>query len=570
MMRALSGKRAAAPARSFTPARPDRLQRKCGCGGAAAGKCGECAKKESQLQRRSAGGAGPQAVPTVVNEVVGSAGRPLDAPTRTFMESKLGHDFSRVRVHTDARAAESARAVGAVAYTVGRDIAFDTGRYAPGTREGRQLLAHELTHVAQQGQSGAPSGVQAATSVSDAGDPAEVEAEHFAREAADGREPGPPRERGAATLHRQGPEGDAKAAPEGAEQAGPKGDEVVLSSELRLKTSMVAMMLAYCDQGKLDPLKCASLRLDLDRALRGPAAGKSVFGQPPLTLGPRPDTPAAPDFRKLMDDMRQQINKPPLLGEPGAAPAAPQQKPWLQTPAAPAAPPAGKLPDIGLSKLTTHTIDIRIGTIRVVIPKSVEMKSKVFPFLFDTSLQIGIGGEITELARVFEMFKGDEGAPKQPAPGAAPAPEKGPPVKLTLSVTAGKMRFFDSVALSASYDASSKSFSGGLSFKIVGRDCQMVVPAAAMRNIQKAEAILKKYSPGAAQAAGEKPGAPPADDAGKAFEIVELVDTLYSAIKAVEDAKKKCTRGPTFSFGPTVTVGPGGKPSVGAGFKVEF
>ncbi|HET8631526.1 MAG TPA: DUF4157 domain-containing protein [Thermomicrobiales bacterium] len=81
-------------------------------------------------------------------------GRPLDAATRSFMEPRFGHDFSGVRVHTDARAAESARAVGALAYTVGRDLVFGAGQYVPGSRSGQRLLAHELTHVVQQRASG--------------------------------------------------------------------------------------------------------------------------------------------------------------------------------------------------------------------------------------------------------------------------------------------------------------------------------------------------------------------------------------------------------------------------------
>jgi hypothetical protein len=89
-------------------------------------------------------------VPPIVDEVLCSPGQPLDAETRAFMEPRFGRDFSHVRVHTDLRAEESARAVDAVAYTVGNDIAFNTGRYAPGTQQGQYLLAHELTHVAQQ------------------------------------------------------------------------------------------------------------------------------------------------------------------------------------------------------------------------------------------------------------------------------------------------------------------------------------------------------------------------------------------------------------------------------------
>jgi len=66
------------------------------------------------------------------------------------MEQRFGHDFSRVRVHTDAAAEQSARAVSARAYTVGADIVFGRGHYAPGAMEGKKLLAHELTHVLQQ------------------------------------------------------------------------------------------------------------------------------------------------------------------------------------------------------------------------------------------------------------------------------------------------------------------------------------------------------------------------------------------------------------------------------------
>ena len=77
-------------------------------------------------------------------------GAPLDPATRAFMEPRFGHDFSRVRVHTDARAATVARSLDALAFTVGDDIAFAPGQYRPGSDEGRALLAHELTHTIQQ------------------------------------------------------------------------------------------------------------------------------------------------------------------------------------------------------------------------------------------------------------------------------------------------------------------------------------------------------------------------------------------------------------------------------------
>jgi uncharacterized protein (UPF0254 family) len=89
-------------------------------------------------------------VPLLVQEVLRSPGQPLDPATCAFMEPCFGHDFGSVRVHTDAKAAESARAVSALAYTVGHNVVFGENRYAPATHAGRELLAHELAHTIQQ------------------------------------------------------------------------------------------------------------------------------------------------------------------------------------------------------------------------------------------------------------------------------------------------------------------------------------------------------------------------------------------------------------------------------------
>jgi len=95
-------------------------------------------------------GPGTPTAPTVIRPVLRSPGRPLDGTVRRFMEPRLGHAFERVRVHTDSAASQAAWALGARAWTAGRHIAFGEGEYRPGTPDGRQLLAHELTHVLQQ------------------------------------------------------------------------------------------------------------------------------------------------------------------------------------------------------------------------------------------------------------------------------------------------------------------------------------------------------------------------------------------------------------------------------------
>jgi hypothetical protein len=107
-------------------------------------------KAKQKVQPRSEGAEASGIAPPVVHRVLSATGEPMDRATRAFMEPRFGHDFSRVRVHNDDLAAESARAVRAHAYTVGSHVVMGKGRYRPDTRAGRLLLAHELSHVLQQ------------------------------------------------------------------------------------------------------------------------------------------------------------------------------------------------------------------------------------------------------------------------------------------------------------------------------------------------------------------------------------------------------------------------------------
>ncbi|MBF2065984.1 MAG: DUF4157 domain-containing protein [Calothrix sp. C42_A2020_038] len=139
---------------SFTPLRTGVLQRKsnsCGQKMVVGGECAECQKKNTSfLQQRTSKQAQLSEVPPVVHQVLKSPGQPLDSSTRIFMQSRFNHDFTGVRVHTDAEAAKSAKMVNALAYTVGQNVVFGVGQYAPGTGSGRRLLAHELVHTIQQ------------------------------------------------------------------------------------------------------------------------------------------------------------------------------------------------------------------------------------------------------------------------------------------------------------------------------------------------------------------------------------------------------------------------------------
>lgn len=124
----------------------------CACGAT----CPECSGRRDareRIQTKPARGhqAGETAAPPSVEKTISSRGEPLDPAALAFFEPRFGRDFGHVRVHTDASAAESAEDVNARAYTLGSHIVFKQREYAPRSREGLRLLAHELTHVVQQG-----------------------------------------------------------------------------------------------------------------------------------------------------------------------------------------------------------------------------------------------------------------------------------------------------------------------------------------------------------------------------------------------------------------------------------
>lgn len=134
------------PSASFSAA-PPRIRRQC------------TACEDEEVQRKTAGAvqANSAEAPEYVHDVLQSPGQPLDIFSRAFFESRFGHDFSQVRVHTDEKAAQSARAMNARAYSSGTNLVFDSGQYSPQSDEGRRLLAHELTHVVQQTNAGSSS-----------------------------------------------------------------------------------------------------------------------------------------------------------------------------------------------------------------------------------------------------------------------------------------------------------------------------------------------------------------------------------------------------------------------------
>lgn len=171
----------AAPPPSSIPVRNRTLQRNCSCGAAAgmSGECQKCQINRLTAQHQSMNQIPSSALTAIVDEGVHSPGQPLDPEQRVEMESRLGHNFGDVRVHADAQAAESAEALDATAYTLGKDIVFGPGKYRPQTHEGQALLAHELTHVVQQ--AGSSGGSTSQLEVSSPNDLSEKEANRNAQ-----------------------------------------------------------------------------------------------------------------------------------------------------------------------------------------------------------------------------------------------------------------------------------------------------------------------------------------------------------------------------------------------------
>jgi len=132
-----------------------RAGQRCACGGGIGpeGECIACRDKRTGAHRAAEGAAPAQ-------EIARAAGERLDPRSRATMEARLGHDFGQVRVHRGDRAAAAASALGARAFAVGRSVVFAAGAFSPGTEAGRRLIAHELTHVAQQANASAGGAVR--------------------------------------------------------------------------------------------------------------------------------------------------------------------------------------------------------------------------------------------------------------------------------------------------------------------------------------------------------------------------------------------------------------------------
>ncbi len=255
----------------------------------------------------------------IAQNALRSPGRPLDPSTRRFMEARFGHDFSRVRVHADGKAAVSAQAVNARAFTVGRDVVFGPGEYAPGSQEGQRLLAHELAHVVQQDRSGAGAPSQGLR-IGSPSSPAEQEARQSAAHILAGGTAAPEASVAPGTVQRDNGDSSGSSETEGEEERlrlqwpGLRTSpflrlRLVPELQLRLDPEIQAQIAAMRMMQELlnpDQIRSSFLHIDFNTLLTTPPSPR-LTGAPtpaPAPLVPRGAGPSTPRPGKPGDIMR--------------------------------------------------------------------------------------------------------------------------------------------------------------------------------------------------------------------------------------------------------------------------
>ncbi|HJV61277.1 MAG TPA: DUF4157 domain-containing protein [Albitalea sp.] len=516
----------------LSPAPKRVLQRRCACGGASEGECAECARKKDTkgtLQRKAQSVAAVAQVPAAVHEVLQSPGQALGDDVRGAMEHRFGHDFSDVRVHADARAAASARAVDAAAYTVGRDVVFGAQQFAPSTAGGQKLLAHELAHVVQQGGSKAAGGE--GLTLGAAGDAHEAQADRAAEQVMRGG--GAPALGSAGAAVQRAPLGsDApvlssmSSLPERSlEIAGeetisadnPKLVEIAgsfktadSSARIEISASLTesAKLSSAGEQaersrlwGRMKDVRDALVALGVPRDridLSAPTAySTSAHGQVEVSLRkPRSLLLPAPGIAGL----------PPLGTGPSFGPKTPPPVPAAKTPS--------------LSDLLT----LKFGPVTIELPKSIKARLPI-PISAAKSLVIELQAEA--------------------------------PAKFGFKITLDGTPYVRvSASAGAEYDTDKKQATGsaGLQIESVKTTCHAVNPEETRSKIKTAGDKLMK-------AAQEYSAATDSDTKeGKLIEIAGAVGEMYDA---VDKAKAACKQVPRFKleFGVKGPLGTGGDDS---------
>lgn len=446
-------------------------------------------------------------------------GEPLPAPVRTLMEGRYGHDFSQVRVHAGDDAASAARSLHAQAYTVGRDVVFGAGRYAPSSAAGQSLLAHELAHVVQQSRGGDGGGD---------GMGAEARADDAAEHVMQGRRVDPHRVGGAPVGVQMKPGDDAPLLPppmlssmtqtlasvdvEPGDSLGkdsPKLRQIADSYRAYAGLGSAARVRLSADlpeSVRYDTAQERVKRAEAGERMRAVRDALQGLGVPSDAIDIRPATAYSTSAHGQVSASVSKLGAlPPLvpsLAPPGVTPL----------PAGgPPAPAGGGMPSLDL--------ELKFGPVTVSLPKEARAKLPI-PLQHGLKLVIELAYEV--------------------------------PAKFSFKITLDGTRFVKvSLGAGAEVDAKSGGVTGsaGLTIETTSTVCNAADPGETRKKISDAGDKLNK-------AAKDYEAASGSDKLSAAFDIASAIGEMYDA---VDKAKAKCKQVPraTIEFGYKRPLAPG-------------
>ncbi len=500
--------------------------------------------------------------PASVNATLQSPGQPLDAGTRNYFEPRFGADFSAVRVHHNAEAARSAQDIGARAYTAGQDLVFAPGAYAPASDSGRQLIAHELTHVLQQNAGGTkiqrdtdPDPAAAQPGVLDLAAAEDLSAKNpkliaFAADFQRMLAKSPKSLLFVNTFWDSKPSFDKGGSPR----------EVLMAPAVTRAATAKAALIAL----GIPADRISETPSDLNESAKGTDGATQLVAVDTLALVTTP---------------------PAIMPTPPLAPVQPGEP---QQSAPQAAKPAAGSP-LDFSKFTTIQIQTPNLSFAMKIPSSIELKSKFVegkisftpglglkfrPIPSMPGVEIGLSGEVTSLSSLT-----GSSTPAAGAPGAG-APKATPPLKFGLSVGYNGKGFKIEVGTEVNLDNTSSVLDNnpsaldgtpsadhrgkvttGLYVTLTEPQVKYQIPSSVWNDLNSNGAKLQQAinslmgtqnPPDANQPVGGPPAAPPAAQSGPAAVIA-----VATAIAGIADAMDKIDKAKKQKATPTLKIGIG-------------
>jgi hypothetical protein len=482
----------------------------------------------------------PQA-PPIVRDVLSTGGQPLDRGVRDKMGSRLGHDFSQVRVHTGSDANDAARSIRARAFTSGQHIVFGGGQFSPAQAEGRRLLAHELTHVVQQSRSTGSAVVQRDIEP----EPAPGDAEHTS--------PSPSPSEYDDALPNQLASFDFVGGRlkrfKALERFAPKL-KAIIDSDPSAVIDIVSLANLRTPGRSSDPAEglLTLLTVWFNLPKKHFRTRRMVIDQPPKGMA------NTEGYAKAVVVYPGGTGGAALPGTllPGRLPIVPpsSSKGSPGTTGAEASGAAGATSgldiDIDVSKITDHDIDIEIGTTKIRIPSSVEEAFEPINLAKGTSLHISVKSSL-DLEMLFGGMLEDE---EEAAAGTQPTPPEEEKTEIPVQPSFAASIVINgtpqiTISAAPNFNLSTGEVGAGVGLSLSGGGCHYVVPAASVDALRAAPAEFQKISD---SLTGAEIGV------SEAAKLAQNVAKVYDAVKKIEEAKTSC-QAPNIEFGASVKRG---------------